>query len=330
MNRRALLLASAASAALSAMAGAQPAKRFRVACLWANNPESVRSLEAAFVSGLRDLGYVAGRNLVLDHRYAMGDNRAIATLADELIALRPDVMIGIESVAAVMRSKTTSIPIVLIASPDPVAAGLVQSLGRPGTNVTGLAYRFEELVAKHIDLLTELAPRTSHIALVNYAALADDPGAQYVARTEHAARAASKLKGLNLSVVRVRDAASVRQAFLQVEAQGVQAIVVAATAATYRLRDDITREARRLRLPSITSLPAEWAEAGGLMTYGPDWNKTYRRAAFYADRILKGANPAEVPIEQPSFEVVINLRTARDIGVAMPHTILLRADRVIQ
>src|SRR5688572_14371681 len=331
MKRRALLRGGAAAAAIAAMpALAQPAKRFRVACLWANDPDSIRLLEAAFVSGLRDLGYVSGRNLVLEPRYARGDNSRMPALADELVALKPDVVIGIESAAVVMRSKSTSIPIVLIASPDPVAVGLVRTLGRPGTNVTGMAYRLDELIAKHIDFLTEIAPKTSRIALMNYAPAANDPGAFSVARAEQAARAAAKAKRLALAVVGVRDPESVRQAFSQLERERTEALVVAATAATYRLREHITREARRLRLPSITSLSAEWAEAGGLMTYGPDWQKTYRYAATFVDRILKGANPAEMPIEQPSFEVVVNLKTAREIGVSIPQSILLRAERVIQ
>jgi putative ABC transport system substrate-binding protein len=332
MKRRALLRGGAAAAAIAAMpALAQPAKRFRVGCLWANDPDSIRLLEAAFVSGLRDLGYVSGRNLVLEPRYARGDNSRMPALADELVALKPDVVIGIEAAAVVMRSKSTSIPIVLIASPDPVAAGLVRTLGRPGTNVTGMAYRLDELIAKHIDFLTEIAPKISRIALVNYAPAANDPGAVSVARAEQAARAAAQAKRLALVVVGVRDPESVRHAFAELERERTEALVVAATAATYRLREHITREARRLRLPFITSLPAvEWAEAGGLMTYGPDWQKTYRYAATFVDRILKGANPAEMPIEHPSFEVVVNLKTAREIGVSIPQSILLRAERVIQ
>ena len=170
----------------------------------------------------------------------------------------------------------------------------------------------------------------SRVALVNYAPLPNDAGAHSVARAEGAAQSATKAKGLKLAAVGVRDAESVRKAFLHLETERPDAIVVAATAATYRLRHEITHEARRLRLPSITSLPAEWAEAGGFMTYGPDWQKTYRHAATFVDRIVRGAKPAEMPIEQPSFEFVINLKTARDIGVAIPQSILVRADRVIE
>jgi putative tryptophan/tyrosine transport system substrate-binding protein len=294
VTRRRHILAAGGAFLLLAAARAQIPKRFRVACLWANDPESIVSLEKAFVEGLRELGYVAGRNLVLDMRYARGDNSRMPALADELIGLKPDVVIGIESVAVVLRSKTKSMPIVLIASPNPVAAGLVKTLGRPGTNVTGMAYRFDELVAKHVDLLTEMVPGMSRVALVNYAAPAGDPGAQSVAGAEEAARAAAVRKGLSLLVVRVRDPDSVRAGFAEVERQRPDAIVVAATAATYRLREHIIRETRRLRLPSITSLPAD------------------------------------MPIEQPSIEVVVNLRTAREIGVSIPQSILVRADRILQ
>jgi putative tryptophan/tyrosine transport system substrate-binding protein len=131
-------------------------------------------------------------------------------------------------------------------------------------------------------------------------------------------------------LARVRDEGSVRAAFVEIERQRSEAIVVAATAATYRLRTHIIGEARRLRVPFITSLPAEWAQDGGLITYGPDWQRTYRYAAAFVDRISKGAHPADMPIEQPSVEVVVNLKTAREIGVAIPPSIMLRADRVIE
>jgi putative ABC transport system substrate-binding protein len=330
LQRRNFLGVAAFGAIWPQLLRAQTAKRVRVACLWANDPDSIVSLEKAFVDGLRDVGYVVGRNLVLDTRYARGDNSRMPALADELLALKPDAIIGIESVAVVMRSKTQSVPIVLIASPDPVAAGLVKSLGRPGTNVTGMAYRLDELVAKHVDVLTEIVPQMSRVALVNYAASATDPGRGSVVRAEEAAALAAQRKGLTLAVVRIHDEVSVRAAFLEIERQRAQAIVVAATAATYRLRAHIIGEARRLRLPSITSLSAEWAEAGGLITYGPDWKKTYHYAATFVDRIVKGARPADMPIEQPSFEVVVNLRTAREIGVSIPQSILVRADRVLQ
>ena len=328
MKRRRFLLAGSLFIA-SAPLFAQGARRFRVACLWANDPESIVSLEKAFVDGLRDLGYVAGRNIVLEMRYARGDNSRLAALADELIALKPDVVVGIESVGVTMRKKTTTVPIVLIAAPDPVAAGLVRSLARPGTNVTGLAYRLDELIAKHIEILTEITPGMSRVALLDYAAAVGDPGQPGVMRNERYARTAAGARGLDLVVARMRDSATLREAFSELERARPGGLVVAANAATYRLRSEIVREARRSKLPSVSSLP--WADAGGVIAYGPDWPANYRYAATFVDRILKGANPADLPLEHPgSFEVVVNMRAAREIGITIPSSIALRANRIIE
>ena len=308
---------------------AQAARLYRVACLWANDPESIVLLEKAFVEGLRDLGYVAGRNIILEMRYARGDNSRLAALADELIALKPDVVIGIESVAVTMRKKTQTLPIVLIAAPDPVAAGLVRSLARSGTNVTGLAYRLDELIAKHVELLSEISPRMSRIALLDYAAAAGDPGHPGVMRNEQYARKAAHARGLELTVVRVRDIGTLHEAGSELARIQPGGVVVAASAATYRLRREIVRELARSRLPSVSSLP--WADAGGLLAYGPDWPKSYRYAATFVDRILRGANPADLPLEHPeSFEVVLNMKAAAEMGVAIPSSISLRANRIIQ
>jgi putative ABC transport system substrate-binding protein len=331
MKRRTLLQSGAAMLAWPALLLGQTAKRFRIGCLWVTNEASVKPLAEAFLAGMKDLGYVAGRDLVLDMRYAGGDNSRLPLLADELIALKPDVLLGIEPPAVVMRAKTTTIPIVLIASTDPVAAGLVQSLSRPGTNVTGMAYRFDELHAKHIELLTEIVPKMSRIALLNYAALPHEPVARLAARYEEFARSAATAKGLTLVVASARDTQGVGHAFAELEKARPEGIVVVATGGTFALRHEIIAQARRLRLPSITSLPPSWAEAGGLLSYGPDFLKSFRYAANFVDRIFKGANPAEMPVEQPAiFELVVNLKTAREIGVTIPQSILVRADRIIQ
>ena len=331
MNRRTVLQLAAAMLASPGGALAQATRRFRVGCLWFSSEASVKSLEGAFLEGLRDLGYIAGRNVVLNMRYAHGDSGRLPALADELIALKPDVLVGIEAPALVMKSKTTTVPIVLVASVDPVATGLVQSLARPGTNVTGLAYRQDQLVAKHIELLTEIVPRMSRIALFNYAAFASEPIARIAARYEQFAKTAATAKGLTLIVVSARDAEGVQVAYAELERGRPDGIVVAPTGPTYQLRHEILRHARRLRLPTISSMSAAWAEAGWLITYGPNFLESFRYAAIYVDRILKGAKPAELPVEQPAkFEFVINLKTAREIGITIPQTILLRADRVIE
>jgi putative ABC transport system substrate-binding protein len=280
---------------------------------------------------MREHGYVVGRNLALDERYAQGNFSRLPVLADELISLRPDALVGIEPAAVALRGRTTTIPIVLLASPNPVAAGLVQSLSRPGTNVTGLAFRLDELIAKHIELLAEINPRMSRVALFNFAAVGDDPGASSSALYEQYARKGASAKGLTLVVVAARDAQGVQQAFARLEEERPEGLVVAPSGLTWQFRNEIIREARRLRLPSITSLPAGWADSGGLATYGTNFVDAYRYAATYVDRIFKGAKPAELPVEQTTkFEFVINLKTAREIGVKIPQSVLLRADRVTE
>jgi len=326
MKRRTALQFAALTLALPGWVIAQTAKRFRVACLWFTSEASAKPFVEAFLAGLLDLGYVPGRSLVLDMRYAHGDSSRLPALADELIALKPDVLVGIELAAIVMRTKTTAIPIVLPTSTDPVAAGLVQSLARPGTNVTGMTASLDQVVAKHIELLTEIIPKISRVALLN------DPLAPAAPRFEQYARTAAAAKGLKLIVAGASDAEGVRQAFATLERERAEGIVVATTGRASQHREEIIGHARRLRLPCISALPAAaWAEAGGLATYGPNTLASFRYSATFVDRILKGAKPTELPVEQSAkFEFVINLKTAREIGVTIPPSILLRADRVIE
>jgi putative ABC transport system substrate-binding protein len=318
-------------AAWPAILLAQPAKRFRVGCLWLGSESSAKSFQDALTAGLRDLGYVVGGNLIVDVRYAGGAPSRLPALADELIALGPDVLVGVEAPARAIRTRTVSIPIVLASSVDPVATGLVQSLARPGVNVTGMAYRLDELVAKNLELLIEVVPKASKVALLTYGTVKDDLSAPIEARIEQSARAAATAKGLRLAVAKVRDAESVRQVFATLEVEGCDGIVVVPSPYTLQLRYELVGQARRLRLPSISALGGSWAEAGGLISYGPDFIKNYRYAAVFVDRLLKGAKAAEMPLEQPTtFELVVNLSTAKAIGAAIPGSVLVRADRVIE
>ncbi|HET9412904.1 MAG TPA: ABC transporter substrate-binding protein [Pseudolabrys sp.] len=331
MNRRTSLQLCPAALMWPGWLAAQPARRFRVGCLWVTNETAVKPFRDAFLAGMREYGYVAGRNLALDERYAEGDVSRLPVLADELITLKPDVLIGIESAVAVLRRRTTTIPLVLIAGVNPVAAGLMQSLSRPGTNVTGLSFRQDELIAKHIELLAEINPRITRIALFQFAAVADEPWASIAALYEQYARKAASAKGLTLVIVTARDAQGVRRAFERLGEEQAEGLVVAASGFTWQLRNEIIRETRRLKIPSITSNPQEWADSGGLATYGPSFLHNYRRVATYVDRIFKGAKPAELPIEEMAkFEFVVDLRTAREIGVTIPQVLLFRADRVIE
>jgi len=330
VGRRQFLLASGALFAAS-FAGAQPARRFRVGCLWSASEVAVRPYRDAFVAGMRERGYLIERNLTFDERHAEGDSARYGALAEELIALRPDVLAGIEGPAVALRSKTTTIPIVLIASSNPVAAGLVQSLARPGTNVTGNSFRLDELIAKQFELLVEIRPKIARVAFFNSAIRPGDPGESTVALMEQSARKAANDKGLALVIVAANDVAGARNAFERLQSERVQGLVVASSGPTQNLRDEIIAGARRLRLPSISGLPAEFAASGGLATYGPNFLESYRYAASYVDRILKGAKPAEIPVEQMAvFEFVINLKAAKALGITVPQSILLRADRVIE
>lgn len=331
MKRRTSLQLCAAALAWPGWLAAQSARRFRVGCLWVSNEAAAKPFRDAFFAGMREYGYVVGRNLAVDERYAEANYSRLPALADELIALRPDVLVGIESAVVALRSRTTTIPIVLVGGVNPVGAGLVKSLSRPGTNVTGHAYRHDELIAKHIEFLTEINPKIRRVALFNLAAAGDDVGASISAQYEQYARKAASAKGLTLVVVAARDAQGVRQAFARLEEERPEGLVVAPSGFTWQFRNEIIRETRRLKIPSITSNPQEWADSGGLATYGASFLDNYRHVARYVDRIFKGAKPAELPIEEMAkFELVVNLRTAREIGVTIPQVLLFRADRVIE
>ena len=328
-RRRQFLIASGALLA-APFARAQPARRFRVGWLISTSEVAIRPYRDAFLAGMRERGYVIERNLTLDQRYAEGNPGRYGTLAEELIALKPDVLVGLGSVAVAMRSKTTTIPIVLIASSNPVADGLVQSLARPGTNVTGLSFRLDELIAKQFELLGEISPKMARVAFFNYVAPPGVPGESTAALLEQNARKAASAKGLTLVIVAANDVAGARNAFERLQSERVQGLVVAPGGPTMQIWDEIIAGARRLRLPSISGLPAEFAERGGLATYGPNFLQNYRYAAKYVDQILKGGKPAEIPVEQmATFELVINLKTAKELGVTIPKTVLFRADRVI-
>jgi putative ABC transport system substrate-binding protein len=332
VNRRRVLNTGAALLAWPSLLLAQAEKHFRIGFLVASSEAAGKPYIDAFVSELRDLGYVVGRNLVVDVRHADGDSSRFSALAEELVGLKPDLLAGVEWTARALQAKTSTVPIVLTSSTDPVGAGLIKSLARPGTNVTGLAFRLDELIAKQIEFLAEIAPKMSRVALFSYAPLGnDDPGAPIAARWEESARMAARARRLQLIVTRARDSRSLSAAFAEVENARAEGLVLTPVFTWFQLLGEILGHTQRLRLPSITALSASWVQAGGLAYYGPDLPKAHRLAAGFMDRILRGANPAEMPVEHPgSFEFVVNLRAAREIGVKLPPSILLRADQVIE
>lgn len=273
-----------------------------------------------FIAGMRELGYVQGEHFVLAIRVSGGDARRFPALADELIALKPDVLLGVETSALVMAAKTKTIPIVLYSSIDPVAAGLVKSLARPGTNVTGLSGQFDELIAKHVELLLELVPKATGISMIS------DPFWSARESYERYAHRAAEAKGLSLTVIHVKDARDVKQAFVQFEQRRPDGLLVASTGLTWALMETIHEGARRLRLPAVG-----YAIRGGLIQYGVDVFANLRLAAEFVDRILKGAKPADLPVRQATkYELIVNMKTAREIGLKFPPSILLRADQVLE
>ena len=327
MNRRDTLLALLAfgAASSSLQVRAQAGKTYRVASVWVATEAIVRPIEQVFLDALRKLDYVVGRNLVYESRHADGEPARLPGLIDEIVALRPDVLAGIESVARVMKGKTSIIPIVLTNSADPVAAGLVQSLARPGGNVTGVSFLYEQLGPKQMELMRELLPRMTKVAQLH------DTNVPSSKAAESNARQAAKKLGLSYFPYRVSNRVDVEQAFVEMAKNRPDALVGGASSGMLvGLRQLTIESTARLRIADISTV-ASYADLGGLMSYGPSLEGGFRLAATYVDRILRGAKPADLPVQQATrFEMVINLKTAKVLGLTIPQSVLLRADRVIE
>jgi ABC-type uncharacterized transport system substrate-binding protein len=275
-----------------------------------------------FRQELRELGYVEGQSIVVEYRIA----QSVAQLPDvaaELIRLKVDVLVASGNPSVLpARNATSTIPVVFVAAIDPVAMGLVASLARPGGNVTGVSTIQKDLAGKRLALLKELLPRLSRVALLVRAA--SPANAQYVKDAELAAQTL----GMQLQVLTVRGAGDLESAFSA--AQGAGALVQQDDAVFTAHRVQIAALALKKRLPMISGLN-EFVEAGGLMAYGPHLGDLYRRAATQVDKILKGSKPADMPVELPTkFEFVINLKTAKTLGLTIPPSLLQRADQVIE
>jgi putative ABC transport system substrate-binding protein len=279
----------------------------------------------ALFEGLRDLGYVEGQNIIIERRYAEGRVERFKDFAAEMVRLKVDIIIVITTPAALAaKAATTTIPIVHPAAIDPVGTGLIASLAHPGGNVTGLAVLNAELSAKRLEVLKEVLPALSRGAVLWNAA--NPANALAWKDTEDAARAL----GVALQSHALRDPKDFAGAFAMMAQQRPEALFVLQDALTLQHRREIIDFALRQRLPSMF-VGKEWAEEGGLMSYGDRLPERYRRAAHFVDKILKGAKPADLPVEQPTkFELVVNLKTAKAIGLNIPETFLARADEVIE
>jgi len=279
----------------------------------------------AFVQGLRELGYVEGKNIAFVFRTAEGNPERYNGLAAELVRLKVDIIVAdFTSPALAAKKATSTIPIVMTTLTDPIGTGLVASLARPGGNVTGLTNISGELGGKQLELLKEIVPKLNRVAILRTSSAADDV---FVKETEMPARAL----GVQLVPVRVQGPDDFEDAFRSMTKERANGLVIRLLPNTYSVRFKRVAELTiKNRLPSSNGQHS-WTDAGGLMSYGADLDVNYRRAATYVDKILKGAKPADLPVETPTkFELRINLKTAKQIGLTIPQTVLFKADKVIK
>jgi putative ABC transport system substrate-binding protein len=305
----------------------QAAKIARIGYL-AGNLAGGPHVAEAFRQGLRDLGYVEGRNVVIEYRDAEGKFERLPALAAELVALKVDVIVAANNLAALAAKQATrTLPIVFAAVGDPVTSGLVTSLARPGGNVTGLSMLAQELVGKRLELLTQAVPGVSRVAVLW------QPGA-VPERTDKdilkGADVAARALGVRCHFVEARGPEDFDRAFSDMTRARADALTVLPSTMFGNERTRLVDLAAKNRLPAVYQ-SREFVDAGGLMSYGPNFADLFRRAATYVDKILKGAKPGDLPVEQPTkFELVINLKTAKALGLTIPPSLLGRADEVIQ
>ncbi len=325
MNRRETVLALLALGAAPLAAEAQPAGKVpRIGFLGNSTAALEANLVGPFREGLRDFGYVEGRNVLIEYRWAEGKYERFPALIGELVALKVDVIVtaGTPATLAVKKA-TTSVPIVMVAVGDPIGTGIVPSLSQPGGNITGMTSISAELEGKRLELLREVIPEVSHIAVLWNA----DSPLQFVGeRRTHAAAEVLRMKVLSLGV---RNEEGLEKAFAAISRERPGALLVLADRLFLHHRARIMDFAARQRLPGVHAY-RELVEAGGLMSFGPSYADMHRRAAYFVDRILKGAKPADLPVERPAtFELVINLKAAKALELTIPQSVLVRATEVI-
>ena len=325
-TRRAFLIALGASALAAPfkLRAQQPTRIPTIGLLVGVSRSAHLAHTEAFRQGLRELGYVEGKNVIIEYRYAGGELERTPSLAAELVRLKVNVIMTQGPGAEAAKNATRTVPIVITDVADPVATGLVASLARPGGNVTGLSSLAAQMSGKRLELLKEAIPKLSRVAV-----LWDPSNANNVLSLGETKAAAAPLQ-VTLQSVEVRGPDDFDPAFLAIKKEGAGALIV------LRNPVNITHQARILGFAAERRLPAMYldsgyTDAGGLMSYGPNRLDMWRRAAVYVDKILKGAKPADLPVEQPTkFELVINMKTAKALGITIPQSILVRADRVIE
>jgi putative ABC transport system substrate-binding protein len=320
------MVAMACVAAPSIASAQQPAKVWRIGHLSTAAPDPASDARwKAFRDRLRELGYVEGQNVIFESRWGEGQRGRLRGLAVELIDAKVDILVTAGSEAALAaKEATSSIPIVTATGGDPVAMGLAASLGRPGGNVTGVISLIGELSGKRLELVKQLIPRASRVAFLR------DPDNRSSALSLRDAESVAKSLGVVVQAFGVRSAKDLDAAFVAMKRARADAVILGENTVFIADRRRIADLAVTHRLPMM--VPAkEYAEAGALLSYGTDYLDLFRRAATYVDKILKGAKPGDLPVEQPTkFELVINLKTAKAFGLTIPQSVLGRADEVIQ
>jgi putative ABC transport system substrate-binding protein len=327
MDRRAFIATVTGSIIAASLVGEgqQSAKVPRIGYLLGRSAAESGDLATAFRRGLHDLGYVDGRTILIEYRYAEGRLERLPDLAANLVRLKVDVIVTAgEAAIRAARGATSTIPIVMASAGDPVGSGLVASLARPGGNVTGLSLVATEAAGKRLELLKETLPMLSRVAVLwnptNQSKLPEWENAQLAARA----------LGLTLRSVEVRAPDDFEGAFSTIARERPDALVTLSDAVTTIHRTRIAAFAIKRKLPTIAENRA-YAETGSLMTYGASQSDLFRRAAIYVDKILKGARPGDLPVEQPTkFELVVNMKTAKALGLTIPPAVLARADQVIE
>lgn len=329
MLRRKMLVALGAGALAAPLFpfAQQQAKVWRVGFLSARRSPPLLDLDyyGAFPRRLKELGYVDGRNLHIEWRFADGDYQRLPGMASDLVRLKMDAIMALgPPCASAAQKATTTIPIVIVVSGDPVAAGFVKSLARPGGNVTGLSNLAGDMGAKHLEMLLAIAPGLSRVAvLVNPA----NPAHAQIVKTIQAAAQKAGIKTITLNA---QTPAEIDSALAAAAREQAGAVIVGLDPLFIQQVHQIASAASSYRLPSIFP-NREYAEAGGLMSYGQNQAEIYRRAAEYVEKIFKGAKPAELPVEQPTkLELLINRKTAKALGLAIPQSLLISADKIIE
>jgi putative tryptophan/tyrosine transport system substrate-binding protein len=303
----------------------QPKRTSRIGYLSSVSQTADSYRREAFRQGLYALGYVEGQNIAIEYRYADGELSRFPGLADELIELKVDVIVASSAPGVLAAKKATqSIPIIMTNVGDPVGEGIIDSLARPGANVTGLTGVAADLSGKRLELLKETVPRLARVGVLW------DPGSKGIATLFNETETAALAMKVHLQSLEVRYLEDFERAFKAATARQAGAFVVLQSPLTATHRGRVVDFATKSRLPTMFGEGAH-VEAGGLMSYAPNYNDLFRRAATFVDKILKGRKPADLPVEQPTkFELVINLKTAKQIGLTIPPNVLVRADKVIK